>query len=290
MAYPLLILEKICKPFSQILLNSTSIVNKRIRKKLSFSIEKLSEAINYASESINQDVDILHGIVKFGNTDVKEIMTPRLDVVSVDITSNFMELKNIINESGYSRIPVYESTFDSIRGILYIKDLVKHINDNDLKWSNLIREPYFVPETKKIDDLLQEFQQKKIHMAIVSDEYGGIIGIITLEDILEEIIGEIKDEFDIEENNFKKIDDFTYIFEGKTQLNNFYKILETDEDVFDDLKGDSETLAGLILELRGNFPVKGEIINCHNFSFQIESVDNRKINTIKVTKKIKKPE
>jgi len=200
-----------------------------------------------------------------------------LDKALTGIKSHYVNfLKN------YVEIEKLRETFDNIKGILFAKDLVKHLTKLDFKWSELIREAYYVPETKKLDDLFHEFQEKKIHMAIVSDEYGGISGIITLEDVLEEIVGEINDEFDEVNQNFEKIDANTFIFEGKTQLNDFYKITQTEDDTFDDIKGEAETLAGLILEIRGDFPTQGEIIECKQFIFHIESVDNRKINNIKI--------
>jgi len=281
-SYPIFFVINILKPFSYILINSTSFVNKRFQLKKNISIENLSDAINIALQATPEKKEILQGIVKYGSIETQEIMTPRIDVISVDISITFEVLKQIINESGYSRIPVYEETFDNIKGILFAKDLVKHLTKLDFKWSELIREAYYVPETKKLDDLFHEFQEKKIHMAIVSDEYGGISGIITLEDVLEEIVGEINDEFDEVNQNFEKIDANTFIFEGKTQLNDFYKITQTEDDTFDDIKGEAETLAGLILEIRGDFPTQGEIIECKQFIFHIESVDNRKINNIKI--------
>lgn len=282
MAYPLFFMAKIFKPLNSLLILLLSFINKKFQKKQAISLEYLSNAIDTENNTESQERDILEGIVKFGSIDVKEIMTPRIDITAVDIDTDFSTLKNLIVENEFSRIPVYKETFDNIKGILFIKDLIEHIDKEHFIWSEIIREAYFVPETKKIDDLFQEFKKMKIHMAVVSDEYGGICGIVTLEDIMEQIVGEINDEFDIDEVTFKKIDDNTYIFEGKTQLNDFYKILQTEDDFFDEKKGDAETLAGLILELKGDFPVKGEKIECKNFSFFIESVDNRKINRIKV--------
>jgi len=283
MAYPLFVLEKIFKPLSMFLITSTSIINKQFQKKQNISIEDLSDAIDITSTAISQERNILEGIVKFGSIDVKEIMTPRIDVKAVDISTNFNQLKQIIIKNEYSRIPIYEETLDNIKGILFIKDLIKHLDNSEFNWCDLVRNPYFVPETKKIDDLLQEFQTQKNHMAIVSDEYGGISGIITLEDILEQIVGEINDEFDEEETTYNKIDENTYIFEGKTQINDFYRIIQLSEDIFDEAKGDADTLAGLILEIKGEFPKVGETIECKNYYFQIEAVDKRKINKIKVT-------
>ena len=210
-------------------------------------------------------------------------MTSRVDVVGVDITMKFKALIELIIDSGYSRIPVYEKNFDNIRGILYIKDLLPHIQKPDtFNWQSLVRPPYYVPETKKIDDLLKEFQTSKIHMAIVIDEYGGTSGIVTLEDILEEIIGEITDETDEDESLYTQIDANTFIFEGKATLNDFYKIFDLDEHIFDEVKGDADTLAGLILEIKGEFPGKNDLIMYKKFEFKIIAVDERRIKKIQV--------
>jgi CBS domain containing-hemolysin-like protein len=210
-------------------------------------------------------------------------MRPRTDVVAIDYKLNFLELMKFIQENGYSRYPVYKETPDNMVGVLNIKDLVEHLNqDATFGWQRLVREPFFVPETKKIDDLLEEFQKNKVHMAIVVDEYGGTSGIVTLEDVLEEIVGEITDEFDEDEKFFTKIGDNKYLFDGKTLLNDFYKIIGSDEDLFEDVKGEADTLAGLILELKGEIPAKNDIVYCKNFVFTIESVDNRRIKQMKV--------
>lgn len=284
MAYPLFYLEKIFKPISSILIYSTSIVNKRFaRKKQNISMDDLSKAMELPSTTIMEDEKILKGIAKFRNIDVKEIMKSRLDVVSIDIKTKFSKLLPQIIESGYSRIPIYSGSFDNIMGILYIKDLLPHLNKNDtFKWQSLIRSPYFVPETKKINDLLEEFQLKKIHLAMVVDEYGGTHGIITLEDILEEIIGEIADESEEDEPTYVRLDESNYIFEGKTLLNDFYKIINTSDNIFNEIKGDADTLAGLILELKGKIPGKDDIIRYKNFSFKIDSVDFRRIKRIRI--------
>ncbi len=285
MAVPLNILEKIFRPFSQLLIVSTSFVNKRFAHlRPNISMDDLSDALNLPTTELNEDEKILQGIVKFGNIDVSEIMTARVDVVAVDITVSLKKLLQYIIDSGYSRIPVYEDSFDNVKGILYIKDLLPYINHpDDYRWQTLIRPPYFVPETKKINDLLAEFQSKKIHMAIVIDEYGGTQGIVSLEDILEEIVGEISDEFDEDETTFTRIDDRNYLFEGKTQLNDFYKITGVPSEVFDQVKGEADTLAGLILEVQGEIPGKNEVITIKDFVFRIESVDKRRIKKIKVT-------
>ncbi len=284
MAYPLFYLEKIFKPISSVLIYSTSIVNKRFaRKKQNISMDDLSKAMELPSTTITEDEKILKGIVKFRNIDVKEIMKSRLDVVAIDIKTKFGKLLPQIIESGYSRIPIYSGSFDNIRGILYIKDLLPHLNKNDtFKWQSLIRSPYFVPETKKINDLLEEFQSKKIHLAMVVDEYGGTHGIITLEDILEEIVGEIADESDEDEQTYVRLDESNYLFEGKTLLNDFYKIINTSDNIFNEIKGDADTLAGLILEIKGKIPEKNDIIRYKIFSFKIDSVDFRRIKRIRV--------
>ena len=287
MAYPLFFLEKIFRPISSFLIYSTKIVNKKFSQaKQNISIDDLSQALDLTSDEIKEDRKILKGIVKFGNINVKEIMKSRVDIVAIDVktTRDFSELLSVIIESGYSRIPVYFETFDNIKGIIYIKDLLPYIHKNNFfKWQSLIRAPYFVPETKKINDLLEEFQSKKIHLAIVIDEYGGTSGIVTLEDILEEIVGEINDEFDDKQVKYSKLDDKNYIFEGKTLLNDFYKIIQSDDNIFDDIKGDSDTLAGLILEIKGEIPKIYEKITYKNFVFKIESVDKRRIRRIKIT-------
>jgi len=284
MAYPLKFFGKLFYPISSLLIYSTSMVNRRLaRKKLNISIDDLSEALELTSDNISEDKNILEGIINFGNIDVKEIMKARIDVVSADIKTNLDELISIAIDSGYSRIPIYDKTFDNVKGILYIKDLLPHIQKSkNFKWQSLIRPLHYVPENKKIDDLLNEFQTKKIHMAIVVDEYGGTSGIITLEDIIEEIFGEITDESDEDEVFFNQISADEYLFNGKILLNDLYKILETEDDIFESVRGDADTLAGLILELKGDFPDKGEKTSFRNFVFIIEAVDRRRIKQIRL--------
>jgi putative hemolysin len=284
MSYPLLILHKLLRPVSWLLIVSGSLVySKANHKKENISINDLSHALDIAAPSLHEDKMILKGIVDFGNTAVTDIMKPRMDVIAVNISTGLNKLISIIIESGYSRIPVYDETFDDVKGILYVKDLLPHHQKGDsFRWQTLIRPPYFVPETKRINFLLKEFQTQKIHMAVVVDEYGGTTGIVTMEDILEEIVGEISDEFDLEELYFSKLDDRNYIFEGKTPLNDFYKIFNLDHDVFDDIKGDADTLAGLILEYEGEIPEKNKKIFYKQFEFKIESADNRRIKQIRV--------
>lgn len=284
MAYPLKFFEKLFYPISSMLIYSTSMVNRRLaRKKQNISMDDLSEALELTSKDISEEKNILEGIINFGNIDVKEIMKARIDVVSADIKTNLDELISIAIDSGYSRIPIYDKTFDNVKGILYIKDLLPHIHKSkNFKWQSLIRPLYYVPENKKIDDLLNEFQTKKIHMAIVVDEYGGTSGIITLEDIIEEIVGEITDESDEDEVFFDQISGNEYLFDGKILLNDLYKILETEDDIFESVKGDADTLAGLILELKGDFPDRGEKTSFRNFEFIIEAVDKRRIKQIRL--------
>jgi gliding motility-associated protein GldE len=284
MAYPMSFLETLFKPVSSLLILSTSFVKKRgAARHTNISMDDLSDALELASDDINEDEKILKGIVNFGNINVSEIMCPRIDVTSIDIKLGFNKVKSIIIESGFSRIPVYAGSFDSVKGILYAKDILPYTNSPDnFKWQALTRPPHFVPETKKINELLKEFQFKKIHMAVVIDEYGGTSGIITLEDVLEEIVGEITDESDEDETMYRKIDERTYIFEGKILLNDFFKIIEIEDDPFEEVRGESETLAGLILELTGEIPQKGQVIKYRNFIFRIESADKRRIKEIHV--------
>ena len=285
MAIPLFYMERFFRPLSRLLIFSGHFFTRRnLPTNSNISLDDLSEVLSKTSPDLREDEKMLQGIVNFGNISVSEIMTARVDVVAVDISTGLKKLFQIIVESGYSRIPVYKESFDNVKGILYIKDLLPYINyPDDFKWQDLIRLPYFVPETKRINDLLAEFQSKKIHMAIVIDEYGGTQGIVSLEDILEEIVGEISDEFDEDESTYTRIDENNYIFEGKTQLNDFYKIMGVSPDVFDKVKGDADTLAGLILEIRGEIPGKDEIIKIGEYIFRIESVDKRRIRKIKVT-------
>jgi gliding motility-associated protein GldE len=284
MAFPLSALIKILKPVTSLLIKSSSFVKKRSSRRSSdLSMNDLSDALELTSDELDEDERILKGIVNFGNISVNAIMCPRIDVTAVDIKSRFCEIIPVIIESGFSRIPVYSESFDNVKGILYAKDVLPYMNNTDsFKWQSLLRPPYFVPETKKINDLLKEFQQKKIHMAVVIDEYGGTSGIVTLEDILEEIVGEITDESDEDEILYRKIDDRTYIFEGKILLNDFLKVLDLNEDFFNYVRGESETLAGLILELTGEIPKRNQVVKYGNFTFIIESADRRRIREIRV--------
>jgi putative hemolysin len=279
------VFSKLFWPISKFLIYSTSIVNKRlIKHSVHISIDDLSTALELTEPSLTEEKNILKGIVKFGNIDVCDIMRSRVDTIAVEINTSFIRLLKIINDSGFSRIPVYEDNFDQVKGILYIKDLLPHLGKtSSFKWQSLIRPTYFVPESKKINDLLKEFQSNHIHMAVVVDEYGGTSGIVTLEDILEEIVGEITDESDDEKLPYEKIDDKNFLFEGKILLNDFYKILGIDDNYFETVKGDADTLAGLILELRGEIPPRNVKISFRDLIFTIIAVDTRRIKKIKVT-------
>jgi gliding motility-associated protein GldE len=283
MAVPLFVVGKILKPFNYLLVTSTAHVSRRFTPQRKISIDDLSDALEITSGHHPEEKKILRGIVSFGHTEVREIMKPRLDVVSVDYSSGFNKLKSIVVESGYSRIPVYENSFDEVRGVLYVKDLLAHIDEPDsFEWQSLLREPYFVPESKKINVLLSEFQANRIHMAIVVDEYGGTCGIVSLEDILEEIVGEISDESDDEVSLYTRIDDYNYLVEGKILLNDFARVVNVDDEIFDDVRGEAETLAGLILEIMGYLPSKNDVIAHKFFKFTIDSVDNKRIKRIRV--------
>ena len=278
-------LEKLFGPLVSFLVNSTSVVNNRLTKHnhSNISMDELSHALELTSNSKDEDTDILEGIIKFGNIQVVDIMTSRVDMVVVDIKTNYKQLLDLKIESGYSRIPVYAGTRDNIKGLLYSKDLLPHLDKPaNFRWQTLVRPAYYVPETKKIDDLLSEFQSNKVHLAIVVDEYGGTSGLVTLEDILEEIVGDISDEYDNEEVLFTKIDNHTFIFEAKILLNDFFKIAEIEEDDFLKVTEEVETLAGLILELKGDIPAKNERIDYGRYVFEIVAADNRRIKKVKL--------
>ena len=276
----------ILKPISVFLMAFSDLLEKRIKKKgYSLSVNELNQALELTTEDTpSEEKDILRGIVNFGTLTVKQVMRSRMDITAVDVDIDFHELMDRINKSGYSRIPVYEETIDNILGILYIKDLLPHIEqEEDFAWKELIRKSFFVPENKKVDTLLKDFQHKRVHMAIVVDEYGGTSGLVTLEDLIEEIIGEINDEFDDrDEFLFQEIDSSTFIFEGKVSLNDFCKKLELDSQIFDEVKGESESLGGLLLELNSKFPKNGTKILFEDFEFTILAMDSRKIKKIKV--------
>jgi gliding motility-associated protein GldE len=282
------VLVVLFKPLSSILVNSTSFIDKKLNKKeFSISMSELSEAIEITvnNEEDEEEKMILKGIATFGDKQASEIMRSRVDVVAVDVAADFDEVLKVVVESGFSRIPVFKESFDNIEGLLYIKDLLPYFeNQNDFEWQKLIRPAFFVPENKKINELLQEFREKKIHLAIVVDEYGGTSGIITLEDIIEEIVGEISDEYDKGEQpfSFERIAENIFVFDAKTPINDFCKILEIDGNTFDEIEGDYDSLGGIILELEGKIPENGAKISYGNFTFEIVDSDDRKINKIKV--------
>ena len=281
----ILMLSKLFRPLSAVLLKSRMGVEKMIHNENHvLSVDDLEQALELTDkEELKEEQNMLEGIVRFGDETAKEVMTSRQDVVDLDFRSTFPEVLKCIVENNYSRIPVYQDSIDNIRGILYIKDLLPHLSKPaNFRWQSLIRPPYFVPETKKIDDLLRDFQENKVHIAIVVDEFGGTSGIVTLEDILEEIVGEINDEYDEDEKSYVRINGNTFIFEGKTLLSDFYKILKLDDDVFEEVEGDADSLAGLMLELKGDFPKLHEKIEYRNFKFEIVEVDGHRISKIKV--------
>jgi len=275
--------ERLCRPLSVVLVNSTSIINKAlVKKKYDLSVDELSKALELTSKEIPEEKEMLAEIIKFYNKTADEIMTPRLDMEDIEIKTSFRNVIDFIIKSGYSRIPIYAESEDNIKGILYIKDLFPYIEKPDtFRWQSLIRPAYFVPETKKIDDLLEEFRTNKIHMAIVVDEFGGTSGIVTMEDILEEIVGEISDEYDEDEKQFVRLADGSLIFEAKILLTDFFRVINTDPSEFGKLTEDVETLAGLLLEIKGDFPRRREIIDYGKYRFQILEMDNRRILKVK---------
>lgn len=279
----LLNIQKICKPLAALLVHSTSTINKTLaKKKYDISVDELSKALELTSKAIPEEKEMLAEIIKFYNKTADEIMTSRLDMEDLDVKANFKEVIDTIIKCGYSRIPVYSGTEDNIKGILYIKDLLPYLDKPEtFRWQSLIRPAYFVPETKKIDDLLEEFRTNKIHMAIVVDEFGGTSGIVTMEDILEEIVGEISDEYDEDEKQYIRLADGSYIFEAKIQLTDFFRATDTDPAEFEKITEEVETLAGLLLEIKGDFPRRREVIEYKNYRFQILEMDNRRILKVK---------
>ena len=281
----ILFLSKVFHPLSEILIKTGLLAEKVVQKENHvLSVDDLEQALELTDkEELKEEKNMLEGIVRFGDETAKEVMTSRQDVVDLDFRLPFPEVLKCIIENNYSRSPVYQDTIDNIRGILYIKDLLPHLSKPaTFRWQSLIRPPYFVPETKKIDDLLRDFQENKVHIAIVVDEFGGTSGIITLEDILEEIVGEINDEYDEEEKNYTRINANTYIFEGKTLLSDLYKILNLDDETFEEVEGDADSLAGLLLEIKGDFPELHERIDYKNFTFEVTEIDEHRISKIKV--------
>ena len=286
MAKPMALLSTFLTFLSYPLLKLTSVVERSLTKKQSdLSVEVLSQALELTSSSATtkEEKKILHGIVNFGNTETAQVMCPRMDIFALSSDEDFNTIITKIISKGHSRIPVYNENIDNIIGVLYTKDLILHINKKTFNWVKIIREAFFVPENKKLDDLLKEFQEMKNHLAIVVDEYGGTSGLITLEDIIEEIVGDISDEFDQNDLSFSKLDDYNYIFDGKTNLKDFYKVLQIEDTIFEENKFEAETLAGFILEITGKFPKKNERIKFSNYSFRIEAIDKKRIKQIKVT-------
>ena len=279
-------LSKLFNPISRIMVKSTIIVNKVVTKRADdISMDDLSQALELSEVNSENEKELLEGILTFGDKTVAEIMRPRVDVVDIDFKADFDEVVKIVVENGYSRMPVYEANNDNIKGVLYAKDLLPYIGkrSKDFNWTTLLRQAYFVPETREIGDLLEDFRKTKVHMAIIVDEFGCTQGIVTLEDILEEIVGDINDEYDTDEDNsYKKINDNTYIFEGKTLINDFYKITDIEEDAFEEIEDDAETIAGLILNLKGDFPKEKETIEYGRFQFQVLKVSKHRIVSVKV--------
>lgn len=289
MSRPLLFMRRLFGPLASFMVKSTKSIGRKAKEAEHFggiTADELSHALELTTDANTGEEErrILSGIVKFGTIEVRQVMTPRVDVIAFDKEMTYSQLQQQIIEHGYSRIPVYEESFDKIIGVLYVKDLLNHLNEaKDFDWLSLLRQPTFVTENKKLDDLLREFQDQKNHMAIVVDEYGGSSGIITLEDVIEEIVGEISDEFDDEELIYTKIDERNYVFEGKAALIDMYRVLDIDGQIFEQAKGDSDSLAGFVLELAGKIPLKNERIRFEHFLFTVEAADKRRIKQIKVT-------
>ncbi len=287
MAYPLKVLDFLFSPLSLPMRSGTLFLyNKLGKQKSNLSVDHLSQALELTDngDTTKEEQKILQGIVSFGNTDTKQVMRPRIDIFALSEDMKFPEVLAEIKNNGYSRIPVFSENMDNVLGVLYVKDLLPYIDRKTFNWMKLIREPYFVPENKKLDDLLLEFQEKKNHLAVVVDEYGGTSGIVTLEDIIEEIVGDITDEFDDEDLIFSKLDEFNYVFDGKTTLKDFYRVVKIeDEAEFEGQKGESETIAGFVLEIAGSFPKRGEIVAFNDYRFVVESLDKKRLKQIKIT-------
>lgn len=287
MAFPLEIIRRLCSPLTWFLMRSSALLEGRLKNKVrsNISVDELGHALELTADDgrTEEEHKILEGIVTFGGKEAAQIMTPRTDMVVLSLDNSFAAVLEIVLEKGYSRIPVIKDSMDEIAGFLFIKDLLPHIDRTEFEWQQLVMQPFFVPENKKIDDLLQEFQHAKVHLAIVVDEYGGTSGLITLEDILEEIVGEIKDEFDEEELHYSKLDEFTYIVEGKTPLVDLYKMLNIDGTLFEEHRGDNSTLAGFMIEQAGRLLDRGDSIDFHGFTLMVEAADKRKIKRIKIT-------
>ena len=282
-ARPLRVLRWIFYPLSYILVRTSSRISEKAAHKSEISLDELADAVDMTQSSSPEEHVMLSGIVNFVNTEVQEIMKPRVDITALSVTDDYETVKQTIIRSGFSRIPVYEEDIDNIRGTLYVKDLLPYINHgNEFGWQQLVRKPYFVPEHKKINDLLGDFQSNKVHMAIVVDEYGSTLGLVSLEDIIEEIVGEISDESDNDECFYTRLDARSYLFEGKTHLGDFERILELGEDAFADVRGEAETLAGLMLELKRDFPRKGDVFTAHDIRFTVQETEGHRIDKIRV--------
>lgn len=282
-ARPLKLLRTLFYPLSYILVRTSSRISEKAAHPCEISLDELADAVDMTQGASHEEHEILTGIVNFVNTEASEIMKPRMDIAAVALTDNYEQVKKRIIDSGFSRIPVYDEDIDNIKGILYVKDLLPHINlGNEFGWQQLLRKPYFVPENKKINDLLEDFQNNKVHVAIVVDEYGSTQGLVSLEDIIEEIVGEISDESDVDESFYTRLDEQTYLFDGKTHLGDFERVLDLDEETFSDIQGGAETLAGLILELKRDFPKKGDNFTTHGLRLTVHSLDGRRIDKIRV--------
>jgi gliding motility-associated protein GldE len=289
MAYPLKVLDVIISPISLPMQKVTLGIHRKLGKqKSNLNVDYLSQALELASEgdTTKQEQEILQGIVSFGNTDTKQVMRPRIDIFALDQTTAYKKIISEIIKNGYSRIPVYKDSIDDVVGVLYVKDLLPHLQKDHFDWTTLLRAPFFVPENKKLDDLMVEFQEKKIHLAIVVDEYGGTSGVVSLEDIIEEIVGDISDEFDDDDLIYSKLDAHNFVFEGKTTLKDFYRVIKLeDESVFENQKGEAETLAGFVLEISKSFPKINSKIIFKNYTFTIEAINKKRIKQLKVTLK-----
>ena len=282
-ARPILLMRWLMRPFAYILIRTSSTISEHAARRNEISLDELADAVDMTQSSSPEEHVMLSGIVNFVNTEVQEIMKPRVDMTALDSTADYETVKRTIIESGFSRIPVYEEDVDNIRGTLYVKDLLPYINHGgEFAWQQLIRKAYFVPEHKKINDLLEEFQSNKVHMAIVVDEYGSTLGLVSLEDIIEEIVGEISDESDNEESFYVRLDAKSYLFDGKTHIGDFERVLSLDEDTFSDVKGEAETLAGLMLELKRDFPRKGDTFTAHDIRFTVQEMEAHRIDKIRV--------
>lgn len=283
-ARPIRLLRWLAYPLSYILVNTSSRISERAAHRSEISLDELADAVDMTQSSSHEEHDMLTGIVNFVNTEAAEIMKPRVDITAVSLTDDYEKVKSTIIGSGFSRIPVYDEDVDNIKGTLYVKDLLPYINHGDeFGWQQLIRKPYFVPGNKKISDLLEDFQSNKVHMAIVVDEYGSTLGLVSLEDIIEEIVGEISDESDMDESFYTQQGDGTYVFDGKTHIGDFERVLDLDEETFSDVKGNAETLAGLMLELKCDFPRKGDTFTSHGIRFTVQLLDGHRIDKIKVS-------